>query len=99
VGGHELIGGDSPNYRTARYTGNVPKNLTLRLDEHLLRAARKVAIDRNTSVNQVVRDFLVRLVWETDQRRAALGRLDEIFRANRIQVGRRPWKRQDLHER
>jgi hypothetical protein len=77
----------------------VPKNLTLTLDEHLLRAARKVAIDRNTSVNQMVRDFLERVVRETDQRQAALARLDEIFRTERIEVGRRTWKRQDLHER
>jgi hypothetical protein len=77
----------------------VSKNLTLTLDEQLLRAARKLAIDRNTSVNQLVRDFLLRLARETDERQAALARLDEIFRANRIEVGRRTWKRQDLHER
>jgi hypothetical protein len=69
------------------------------LDEDLLRAARKVAIDRNTSVNQMVRDYLERVVTETDQRQTALARLDEIFRTQRIQVGRRTWKRQDLHER
>ena len=81
------------------YTGYVPKNLTLALDDSLLRAARKTAIDRKTSVNQLVRDFLSRLVCETDQQQAALARLEEIFRAGRIQVGRRTWKRQDLHER
>jgi hypothetical protein len=77
----------------------VPKNLTLALDDNLLRAARKAAVDRNTSVNQLVRDFLSRLVRETDQQEAALARLEEIFQADRIQVGRRTWKRQDLHER
>ncbi len=77
----------------------MAKNLTLALDEALLRAARKVALDRNTSVNQLVRDFLERLVHETDQREAALARMDEIFSTNRIQVGRRTWKRDDLHDR
>jgi hypothetical protein len=77
----------------------VSRNLTLTLDEDLLRAARKVAIDRNTSVNQMVRDYLERVVRETDQRQTALVRLDEIFRTERIEVGRRTWKRQDLHER
>ncbi len=42
-------------------------------------------------------DFLSRLVRETDQQEAALARLEEIFRVERIQVGRRTWKRQDLH--
>jgi len=81
------------------YTDYVSKNLTLTLDEDLLRAARKVAIDRNTSVNQMVREYLERVVRETDQRQSALARLDEIFRTQRIEVGRRTWKRQDLHER
>jgi len=77
----------------------VPKNLTLALDDNLLRAARRTAVDRNTSVNQLVREFLSRLVRESDQQEAALARLEEIFREDRIQVGRRTWKRQDLHER
>ena len=81
------------------YTGYVPKNLTLTVDEELLRAARKVALDRNTSVNSLVRDFLASLVQEADQRQAALARLDEIFRTTRVEIGRRTWKRQDLHER
>src|SRR2546428_10482559 len=81
------------------YTDYVAKNLTLVLDEALLRAARKVALDRNTSVNQLVRDFLERLVHETDQREAALARMDDIFRTNRIQGGRRTWKGDDLRDR
>ncbi len=81
------------------YTGYVDKNLTLTLDESLLRAARKVALDRSTSVNQLVREFLASLVRETDRQQAALSRLDQIFLTTRIQVGRRTWKREDLHER
>ncbi len=81
------------------YTDYVPRNLTLTLDENLLRAARKVALDRGTSVNQLVRDYLASLVRESDQRQSAMERLEEIFRDSQIQVGRRTWKRQDLHER
>ena len=81
------------------YPGYVEKNLTLTLDESLLRAARKVALERSTSVNQLVREFLASLVRETDRQQTALARLDEILRTTRIQVGRRTWKREDLHER
>jgi hypothetical protein len=28
-----------------------------------------------------------------------LARLEEVFRTNRIKVGRRTWKREDLHDR
>lgn len=81
------------------YTVPVARNLTLTIDEDLLRQARKLAIDRNTSVNQLVRDYLERLVKESDQREAALADIQEMFRSMRVQVGRRTWTRQDLHER
>jgi hypothetical protein len=77
----------------------VSRNLTLTIEEELLRQARKLAIDRNTSVNQLVRDYLERLVKESDQREAALADIQEMFRSMRVQVGRGTWTRQDLHER
>ena len=77
----------------------MAKNLTLTLDDDLLRAARKVAIDRNTSVNQMVRDYLAGVVRETDRQQAALASLERVFREDRVRVGRRTWTRSDLHER
>jgi hypothetical protein len=81
------------------YRWSVARNLTLSLDDDLLRAARKVAIERNTSINQLVREYLAGLVREADQRQFALAQLDQIFRTTRVEVGRRRWKRQDLHQR
>jgi hypothetical protein len=69
------------------------------MDEDLLRAARKVALDRNTSVNQLVRDFLAQLVRESSRQQAAAERMDEIFKTHRVRIGRRAWTREDLHER
>jgi predicted HicB family RNase H-like nuclease len=40
------------------------QNLTLVVDEDLLLAARKVALDQRTSVNQLVREYLAALVEE-----------------------------------
>ena len=77
----------------------MQKNLTLTLDESLLRAARKAALDRDTSVNQLVRDYLAQLVRETDQQQAALAGLDEIFRTSRFELGPKTWTRDELHER
>ena len=74
-------------------------NLTLALDEHHLRAARKAALDRSTSVNQLVREYLEQLVRETGQRQAAQDEVEDIFRSLKVDVGRRTWKREDLHER
>jgi hypothetical protein len=77
----------------------VSRNLSITLDEQLLRDARKVAIDPNTSVNRLIRDFLVRLVREKDRQQAALADIDEIFRTTCMRIGRRSWTREDLHER
>jgi hypothetical protein len=77
----------------------VSKNLTLTLDEELLRSARKVALDRNTSVNQMVREFLADLVQQAGERHAALARVEELFAARPIEVGKRTWTRDDLHDR
>jgi len=81
------------------YTYYVQRNVTLRVEEEVLRAARKAAIDRNTSVNQLVRDYLARVARESSQQQAALSRLEEIFRTSRVEVGRRTWTREDLYER
>lgn len=69
------------------------------VEEELLRAARKVALDRDTSVNQLVRDYLARLVQEAAPERAALARLEEVFQTTRVEVGPRTWTREELHER
>ena len=81
------------------YTYPVKRNLTLTLDEDLLRAARKVALDRDTSVNRLVREYLAQLVEETDKQKAALEDLEEIFRTSRFELGPITWTRDDLHER
>ena len=74
-------------------------SLTVTLDEDLLRAARKVALDRNTSVNQLVRDFLAGLVSEADRHKDARERLQEIFRTTGYEMGPRTWTREDLYAR
>jgi hypothetical protein len=82
------------------YTDPVKKrNLTLTLDDDLLRAARKAALDRNTSVNQMVREYLIQVTQEADQQKAAFANIDDIFRSCRVNVGSRNWTRDELHDR
>lgn len=75
------------------------RNVTLSIDDDLLRSARKVALDRDTSVNQLIRDFLQRLVQETDRQQAAIQGIEEIFRNSRYEIGEKHWTRDDLYER
>ena len=84
------------------YTEIVEKakqNLTLVVEEDLLLAARKVALDQRTSVNQLVREYLTALVEVTSRRRLARSRLKKAFASGLVEVGDRTWSRDDLYER
>ena len=75
------------------------QNLTLVIDEDLLLAARKVALEQRTSVNQLVRDYLTTLVGETSQKRLARERLEKAFATGIVDIGDRSWSRDDLYDR
>ena len=74
-------------------------NLTLAIEEDVLLAARRVALTRQTSVNELVRQFLADLVHQTDRRRTARSRLSKMMEQGLVKVGKRTWKREDLYER
>jgi hypothetical protein len=75
------------------------QNVTLVIEEDLLLSARKIALDRKTSVNQLVREFLANLVKESERRRMARKRLKMAFENGLIEIGDRTWSRDDLYER
>ena len=70
-------------------------NLTLAIDDELLKEARKLAIDRDTTVNQMVREFLESTVRQSSDRSAARERL----LSRRYPIGKFTWTREDLYER
>jgi hypothetical protein len=75
-------------------------NLTLTIDTDVLRRARIRALERDTSVNALVRDYLVRLAGDAagnDPIREFLA-LSERSAAGSGPEGRR-WTRDGLHER
>ena len=75
------------------------KNLTLALDGELLKAARRMALDRDTTVNRLVHDYLTQLVADTGRQQAVLKRIRKSFRETPIRPAPRAWKREDLHDR
>ena len=75
-------------------------NLTLAVDGDILREARKIAIDEDTSVSALIRGFLADLVASRRARRSRPA--EEMFRtfdAHPVKLGRVSWTREDLHER
>jgi hypothetical protein len=75
------------------------KNVTLALDEAILREARRIAAERSTSVNALVREFLERLTERESHARKARRRIAELCKDSKAEVGERRWCRDDLHER
>lgn len=74
-------------------------NLTLAIDDELLHEARRVALERKTSVNQLVREYLEELVAGSERRRRAWERIERRMRDSKLVIGPRTWTRDDLHER
>ena len=75
------------------------QNVTLVIEEDLLLAARKIALDQRTSVNQLVREYLTALVEEPGRRRLARARMKKRFEAGLVHAGKRKWTRDNLYER
>jgi hypothetical protein len=73
-------------------------NLTLAIDDDLLRRAREAALRENTSVNALVRDFLGSYVDARSRRLAALSDFERIAAATHS-ASAEPWSRESLHER
>ncbi|MDD2455598.1 MAG: DUF6364 family protein [Kiritimatiellae bacterium] len=75
-------------------------NLTLSIDDRLLRSARLAAQERETTLTGLVRDFLSQFADEQAHKNAVLaGELEHCFKKNTVRIGNRTWTREDLHER
>lgn len=75
------------------------QNVTLTIEPAVLKAARKYALDRDTSVNQLVRDYLAGLAGQGDELETARNDLKEFFRKHSVTIGERTWTRDELHGR
>ena len=77
-------------------------NITLSLDDDLVKNVRKIAVERDTSLTGLVRAYLEALAAE----HAASGRkrrdreiLERSFQRFQFQIEKRTWKREDLYVR
>ena len=84
------------------FTYYGPVNITLSLPEELVKRIRKIAVDRDTTLTGLVREYLNELA----RQEAAAGRkrrereaLERSFEQFQYRIANRTWKREDLHER
>lgn len=77
-------------------------NITLSLDETLVKELRKIAVDRDTTLTGMVRDYLQKVAAEnsaTGKKRRQREALERTFERLQFRVGERNWTRADLHAR
>jgi hypothetical protein len=77
-------------------------NITLSLDDNLVRDVRKIAVERGTTLPGLVRAYLEDLAGQrgdSERKRREQLALERSFRRFQLHIGKRTWKRQDLHAR
>jgi hypothetical protein len=80
----------------------VVVNITLSLDEKLVKDVRKIAVERDTTLTGLVRDYLHTLAAEhsaTGRKRREREALERSFSQIELHVGKKNWKRADLYVR
>ena len=77
-------------------------NVTLSLDDDLVKEVRKIAVERDTTLTGLVRSYLQQLAAEqagAGRKRRELEALERSFQQLQIGMGKRTWKREDLYDR
>ena len=74
-------------------------NLTITVDDEVLRRARIRALERGVSVNALLRDYLEAFTGSRGSRDRAVRSLLELAERTASGRGEQTWTRDELHER
>ena len=77
-------------------------NVTLSLDDQLVKKVRKIAVERDTTMTGLIRSYLENLAGEessAQREKRELEALERSFKTLQVRLGKRTWTRADLHER
>jgi len=75
------------------------KNVTIALNDSLVTQARRIAAERGTTLNAMIRRFLTDVVERDSRLTEARSRIVSMCRTSDAEVGNRSWSRDQLHER
>jgi hypothetical protein len=75
-------------------------NITLSVDEEIIKKVRKIAVDKDTTLTKMVREFL-QSVADSDAagKKQVVKKLQKSFQELSRDMGKRTWTRDDLYER
>lgn len=83
------------------YYGSM--NVTLSLDDKLVKEVRKIAVEKDTTLTGLIRAYLEQVASEngTERRRRDLARLNQTFDRlqTKLDYRKRTWRREDLYDR
>jgi hypothetical protein len=77
-------------------------NVTLALEDDLVKKVRKIAVDRDTTLTAMIRDYLETIAAEeaaSGRKRREREALERTFEKFQFKVGKHNWKRADLYAR
>jgi plasmid stability protein len=74
-------------------------NLTITIDDEVLKRARLRATEQGTSVNSIVREYLEQYAGSRSAQEQALAKLLAMSEQASSKRGRRTWTRDELHDR
>ena len=74
-------------------------NLTISIDEEVLRKARIKALEHGTAVNSILREYLDSYAGVNKIEENAVNNLLNLSSNSKSRRGKAKWKRDELHER
>ena len=80
--------------------GGWAVNITLSIDEEIVKKVRKVAVDKDTTLTAMVRDYLASVAESSVAARQELvAKFRESVERHSRDMGPRTWTRDDLYDR
>ena len=77
-------------------------NVTLTLDDELVKKVRKIAVEKETKLTGLIREYLESVAAEdaaSGRKRRELEALERSFETIEAAIGKPTWTRADLYER
>lgn len=77
-------------------------NVTLSIEDEIVKKVRKIAVDRDTTLTGMVRSYLETVAAEeaaSGRQRRQRETLERSFERFQFKVGKRTWSRADLYDR
>ncbi len=75
-------------------------NITLSIDDEIVKKVRKIAVDKNTTLTAMVREYLTSVAnSDAAARKEAADKLRENINQLKRPMGPRNWTREDLYDR